>query len=75
MAQELEQVPAATIDARLTQLESQVAALKQQVEGNANQGWLERVIGSTKDMPDFDDVVRYGREARQAQLPPDDVPA
>jgi hypothetical protein len=75
MAQEMQQAPAATIDARLTQLESQVAALKQQVEGNANKGWLEHVIGSTKDMPDFDEVVRYGKEARQAQPPPEDVPA
>ena len=75
MAQETQQIPATSVDARLTELESEVAALKQRVERNSNKGWLERVIGSTKDMPDFEDVVRYGREARQAQRPPDDVPA
>ena len=64
-----------SVESRLTELELQVAALKQQVARSSNRGWLERTIGSTKDMPDFEDVVRYGREARQAQAPHDDGPA
>lgn len=74
MAEETLQAPGASVDARLSALETQVAALRQQVEGHPQKGWLERVIGSTRDMPDFDDVVRYGIEARRAERPADDAP-
>ena len=72
MAQETQQAPL-TLEARLAALEAEVAALKQRVESSQPKGWLENVIGSTKDMPDFDEVVRYGREARQAQRDSYDV--
>ena len=75
MAQTIETTPASSIEARLALLEAEVASLKQQVtKQRGDQGWLENVIGSSNDMPDFDDVVRYGREARQAQPLPDEVP-
>lgn len=75
MAQETRQAPETSVDARLSALEAQIAALRQQVERQPQKGWLERVIGSTKDMPDFEDVVRYGMEARRAERPADDAPA
>ena len=73
MAQEIQQVSAPSVEERLTALESQVAFLKSQID-QGRKGWMERFIGSTSDMPDFDEVVRYGREARLAQRPPDEVP-
>jgi len=75
MAQETQQTVLAPVEARLAALEAKVASMNQLLERNDAKGWLNRVIGSTKDMPDFDEVVRYGRQARQAQPPLDDVPA
>jgi hypothetical protein len=34
--------------------------------------WLERVIGSMKDEPAFNDVLAYRRAIRQADVPADD---
>ncbi len=34
--------------------------------------WLDRVIGSMKDEPAFDEVLAYGRAIRQADRPADD---
>jgi hypothetical protein len=34
--------------------------------------WLERVIGSMKDEPAFDEVLAHGRAIRQADRPADD---
>jgi hypothetical protein len=33
---------------------------------------LDRVIGSMKDEPAFDEVLAHGRAIRQADRPPDD---
>jgi hypothetical protein len=73
MAQET-LLPPATLESRLAALEVEVAALKQRLEKGAGNGWLDDVIGSMKDMPDFEEVVRYGREAREAQPRSDEVP-
>jgi phosphopantetheine adenylyltransferase len=72
MAQETIQA-ISPLEARLVALEAEVTALKQRMDNRAN--WLDDVIGSTKDMSDFDEVVRYGREARRAQSHSDDSPA
>jgi hypothetical protein len=34
--------------------------------------WLERVAGSMKDEPAFDEVLAHGRTCRQSDRPPDD---
>jgi hypothetical protein len=34
--------------------------------------WLERVIGSMKDEPAFNDVLAYGRAIRQADMAAED---
>jgi hypothetical protein len=75
MTETLETTPARSVEARLEQVEAEVAALKQQMASPPHNSWLDQVIGSTSDMPDFHEVVRYGREAREAQPPTDEVPA
>jgi len=37
--------------------------LPPQAEGKS---WIERIAGTFKDDPDFDDIVRLGREFRQS---------
>ena len=63
----------ATLEQRMTILEETVRQL--QVDVNARQpaaDWLERVIGSMKDEPDFDEVLAHGRAIRQADRPGED---
>jgi hypothetical protein len=61
------------IERRLTALEQAVAELQQRlnkVQPPAN--WLERFRGAFKDVPAFDEVVKYGREIREADRPAED---
>jgi uncharacterized protein (DUF433 family) len=39
----------------------------------AQGSWFEKVAGSFKDVPEFDEILRLGREFRQADRPPDDA--
>jgi hypothetical protein len=62
-----------TVEQRLTALERAVADLQRQLAAQSPGGnWLERVIGSLKDEPAFDEVLEYGRAFRAADLPPED---
>ena len=59
------------IEVRLSTLEKDVAQLKQQV-GRGQSNWLERIVGSMKDEPDFDKVIQLGRDFRNQDRPQDD---
>jgi hypothetical protein len=57
----------------MTVLEEAVRELQQAL--NARQpapDWLDRVIGSMKDEPAFDEVLAHGRAIRQTDRPADD---
>jgi hypothetical protein len=57
-----------SIEERLRTLEEEVAFLKQQVSAAAQNGkWWERVCDSMRDFPEFEQVLRLGREYRQRQ--------
>lgn len=59
------------IQERLTKLEREFEALKQRMEKpETMKDWLGRVSGRFKGDPDFDEIVRLGREWRQAQREP-----
>ena len=59
-----------TVEQRLAALEQAVAQIQQQIVSQPPSGnWLERVIGSFKDEPAFDEVLEYGRAFRAADLP------
>jgi hypothetical protein len=65
-----------TVEQRLGALEKQVAELKQRLDiGEAGATWLERVAGSFQGDADFLEILRLGREIRQADRPPDDLQA
>ena len=62
-----EQTP---IERRLDALEREVSELKQRLNnGNAPSNWIERITGSMADFPEFEEVIRYGREIREADRP------
>jgi len=60
----------ATLEQRLTALEQQVVALldRESIPGSKG-NWLARVKGSQKGDPNFEEVLKLGREMRQADRP------
>ncbi len=60
----------AAIEERLAVLESEIAQLKRQVMLTRTwDTWLDRVTGSLEDTPEFDEVLRLGREIRKSDAP------
>ena len=62
---------APTVEDRLSALEKKVDRLVERLEP-ANGDWTSQVIGSFKDRPEFEEVLRLGREFRK-QYFADDV--
>jgi hypothetical protein len=58
------------VDRRLSPLEREVAILKAQVPGQPN--WIAEIMGICKDDPDFEEIVRLGKELRDAEPPDQD---
>ena len=61
----------ATLDQRMTAMEAAVLQDRMKARETAPD-WLDRVTGSMKDEPAFDDVLAYGRAIRQADRPAED---
>src|SRR5262245_30750780 len=60
-----------TLAERVEALELEVAFLKRQLaQLTANPNWIDQVSGIMKDEPAFAEVVRLGKEFRQAQVDP-----
>jgi hypothetical protein len=59
-----------SVEHRLSQLEREVAILKTQLPSQPN--WIAEITGICADDPDFDEVVRLGKELRDAEPPDQD---
>ncbi len=59
-----------SVEQRLAQLEREVALLKTQVPSTPN--WIADITGICQDDPDFDEIVRLGKELRDSE-PPDEA--
>jgi len=60
-------------EARLKAVERELAELKVLVRrGNRARPWYKPLIGSMKDYPEFEEVVRLGREVSKAMQDPYD---
>jgi hypothetical protein len=63
-----------TLEQRLAELEAAVRELQGRLDSQSPApNWLERVFGSFKDEPAFEEVLEYGRPLRQADRPPEDA--
>ena len=56
-----------TVEERLSALESDVEAVKRQLARMGKpRAWLDEVAGSMDQWPEFEEVLRLGREFRQS---------
>jgi len=60
-----------TIESRLAKIERELAILKAK-EARDKSNWIADITGSFKDDPDFEEIVRLGREIRDAERPEED---
>jgi hypothetical protein len=60
-----------TIEQRLASLEHEIAQIRQQLSNRStSENWVDQISGSMKDFPEFDEVVKLGREFRAShELP------
>jgi hypothetical protein len=64
-----------SIEQRVAALEKEVLELKQQLQASKpSANWLDQISGSMEEFPEFEEVIRYGREMRQADRDSDDKP-
>lgn len=58
------------LEERVTAVEQAVRSLQEAISvRRLAPDWLDRVVGSMKDEPAFDEVLSHGRAARQADRP------
>jgi hypothetical protein len=55
-----------SVEERLSAVEQQLADLKRRISMNDGRSWIERIAGTFKDDPDFNEIVRLGREFRES---------
>ena len=56
-----------TVEERLTAVEQELAALKRRLPSERDRNsWIEQIAGTFKDDPDFEEIVRLGREFRKS---------
>ena len=61
-----------TNEERVEKLEREMDLLKGKTAGAAKGDWISAVTGSFANDPDFDEIVRLGKELRQADRPKED---
>ena len=56
-----------TLEQRVSELEAKVERLIQENGASAKEPWWERIRGTFKDDPVYEEAMRLGREWREAQ--------
>ena len=59
-----------SVEQRLARVEKELADLKREVIRLKSSGnWIEAISGMFKDDPEFDEILRLGKEIRDADKP------
>lgn len=59
-----------TLEERVAHMEKDLAQLRSQVERlRPGKGWIDRITGTFKDDPEFEEILRLGQEIRRADRP------
>jgi hypothetical protein len=60
-----------SVEARFAAIEAEIAQLKKQVASNdkAQSNWLTETFGVYADFPEYDQVIKYGRQYRESLRP------
>ena len=54
-----------SLEERVTELEMQMSHVLEKIESPPRKpGWISKITGSFADCPEFDEIVRLGREFR-----------
>ena len=62
-----------SLEQRVAALESELAEVKRRLsQTDSNGNWVDEVSGSMQPFPEFEDVVRFGRELRESTDAPTD---
>lgn len=57
---------APSLEERVSQLEKQMSHVMDTIKSRPHKpGWISKTAGSFEDCPEFDEIVRLGREFRQ----------
>lgn len=57
-----------SIESRVSDLEQQVKLLAQEVfQDKPRPGWVQKIVGSMEDDPDFAEILKLGEEIRRAE--------
>lgn len=60
------------VEARLVKIEREIELLKRANKSpEKKEDWVAKVTGTFKNDPDFREIVRLGKEQRDAELPPE----
>ena len=59
--------PTSNLEERVAHVERDLRQLRSQMERlQTGEGWIDRITGSFKDDPDFEEILRLGQEIRKA---------
>lgn len=61
-----------TVEQRLTKIENELRDIKERLSRPTKENWISKMRGQFKDDSIFDEIVRLGKEMRDAELPPHD---
>ena len=62
--------PKESVEERLAHLEKEVLRLKAHKQiSQSKDNWISDIVGTAADDPDYEEILRLGKEARDAQQP------
>ncbi len=57
-----------TLEQRMNKLETELELLKARIEnGGSKKDWISKITGTFKDDPVFEEIIRLGKEIRDAE--------